>query len=551
MMKPEQSARNNLVMEFNHDHAVVNRGGRTFLIWWSCVVALQAIIFIEPIGLLCALIAIIAGTLGVTISLDINRLKCFPVSTFIILGYTTYYFLLPPIVTLIEFKPLIYNLVHPALIFTHSSICLIAILFAYFIYTSSRVSQIIRHFISEAIYRPLGFFTPVSDMRLYAMGTIGIIALISQVFFANNAQQEALGLENKFLQSLSSLSFLPFVVFIRSLFDPTSKPKTILLLPFFIYIIILFLVSIGSNTRTPLFLGLASLALGYFYALAIQRISTKVFNARNVVLLIFGGWVLVGPITDLATAIPAVREHRSNISPVDLISETISVYFDKDALREYKKLSMIENREWDELFVENLFFARLANLKYADQSIDLALSLDDASGAYLRSVDVQRALAQFPRPLIEFFGLPVDKAFVGSASGGDFMLFAATGNPAVLGGFRTGSLFGSGYAEFGWFYPIILMILVFISLPLIDAQTSRILVSVPSSESSVIPIFNPLCIVGLFSWFFYLTSAATGSDSFSVLTGIVLRGWIQTIIVYTFAYGATSFFAGFSDNSKR
>ncbi len=161
--------------------------------------------------------------------------------------------------------------------------------------------------------------------------------------------------------------------------------------------------------------------------------------------------------------------------------------------------------------------ARLCNLKPADSSIDLALSMGKFSKDYLREIEIQKILAAFPKPLIELFKLPVDKDFVVAASPGDFLLYAATGNPYVLGGFATGSVFGIGYAILGWGYPFVFSLLAVLIFSLADALTTRI--GVPQfdrSENKWVPCLSSMVIVSFFTWFFYLTSAATAAESISI-----------------------------------
>jgi hypothetical protein len=47
------------------------------------------------------------------------------------------YFLLPPVATLLEWKPLTYNLLHPVLDFAHALICMLALLGAHKLYRKS------------------------------------------------------------------------------------------------------------------------------------------------------------------------------------------------------------------------------------------------------------------------------------------------------------------------------------------------------------------------------------------------------------------------------
>ncbi len=193
----------------------------------------------------------------------------------------------------------------------------------------------------------------------------------------------------------------------------------------------------------------------------------------------------------------------------------------------------------DEFYLDNVFLARLCNLKFPDNSISRALKLNEAGRRYIREFEWQKTLGVFPRPVLKLLGLSVDKNFTTSSSTGDVMLYAVTGSPYVLGGFRTGSIFGSGYAMFGWFYPLVFGLLAVFIFIFADAQTSRKQISNQTGRANWQPILSPMAIITFFTWFFYLTSAATGCDSMSKLAQFMLRGWLQVLLIYAVAYWGT------------
>ncbi|MBV8156760.1 MAG: hypothetical protein JO278_03830 [Dyella sp.] len=210
----------------------------------------------------------------------------------------------------------------------------------------------------------------------------------------------------------------------------------------------------------------------------------------------------------------------------------------KDAIRVRQVAGATDdNQTWDERYLENLFLARLANMKFADATLDLALRQDSTAQSDLRKLEWQRVLSVFPAPVIDALGLPVDKDLVTTSSVGDLMLFTVTGDYDALGGFRTGSIFGSGYALFGWLYTAVLAFLAFLTFVLADAQTTRRIIRSPTGGAPRwIPVFSPLAVTRYYTWVFYLTSAATGIESLSGLAQFILRGWIEGAVVYAFTY---------------
>lgn len=510
------------------------------LLIWSMLVLLQSLIWLDTDNLLAAALTLAGGIIGVSSFAQKYLLTLYPISTTMLVGFTTYYFLLPPIATFVEWKPLTNNLVHPVLVSVHALVCLLALLVAHRIYRSFFIFQGMRHAIAERVYRPLGFFNPPSNLHLLAMGSIGMLAMSQQIFIGGGSQQELLGAGNKFLQALYPLTYVPYAILVRPVMGDTRRLNRQWIFILATYTVLLVLISMGRNSRSAFAMGMVSILMVYGYGLAIQLFSDRILRARNVLLAAVGLLLIGGPVADFATSMVIVRGQRSSIAPMQLVEETITTFQDKEAIRAYRLSKEERSVQWDERYVDNLFISRLSNLKYSDNSIDLAMSLNADKNTYLWDFEWQRTLSVYPRPVLEFLGIDVDKDMVTSASGGDLMLYVATGSIYALGGFRTGSMFGSGYAMFGWFYPIVLALLSIVLFMLADAQTSRN----PSSSSSVkgeswMPVLSPMAIAKFFTWFFYLTSAATGVESLSEITQFILRGWLQVLVIYAFSYWAT------------
>jgi hypothetical protein len=220
------------------------------------------------------------------------------------------------------------------------------------------------------------------------------------------------------------------------------------------------------------------------------------------------------------------------------VQETFRTLSDKRSIEAARKPDPVANSastEWDEYYVSNLFLSRLCNLKFADETLALAVRL--GSTQRIQSLEMQHLLSIFPRPIIDALGLPVDKDLVSTSSGGDLLLFANTNDYDVLRGFRTGSLFASGYALFDWFYPLLLGVIVAFTFALMDANTTRRRVE-PNEFNGQrwMPVFNPLQVVMYYAASFYLTSAASGVEAFSTLPFLFIRGWIETLLVYLFGF---------------
>lgn len=242
---------------------------------------------------------------------------------------------------------------------------------------------------------------------------------------------------------------------------------------------------------------------------------------------------LIGPVADIATSMVIVRSKRADLPPLELLQETLATYGDKEAIRERRLEDQGEQVGWDERYTDNLFVARIANLKYTDNGIDLAMRMDSAARVFVQDMEIQRALSIFPLPVLGVIAPWVDKHAATSASGGDLMLYAVTRDSYVLGGFRTGSLLAMSFAVFGWFYPIPIMALLLLLFSIGDAQSA-----VVCRDGKRFPVISVMAAATFFTWFYYLTSAATGVESFSDLAGFIVRGWVQVLLVYVLVYWA-------------
>jgi len=514
-----------------------------FLLCWSVLVAMQSLLWLSAENVAAALVVITGGTLGVHVMGRSARLRAYPISTSIMLGYVTSYFLLPPVATLLEWKPLTYNLAYPVLGFWHALVCLLVLLATHKLYRKSALAMRTRLLIVNGVYRPLGFFRTPGNLQLVIMGGIGLCAMVYQVFLigsGNGASGNGGGALNRFMQAMYPLAYVPYCMLVRPLIGarvwvPVDKRWKLALVG---YTVVLAGVSISSNSRSLVLIGVISLCLLAGYGAVTRMLPMHLFRMRRMVPALIVILLLQGPLSDLATSMVIARAQRNDVSAGQLLSATMETMQNKDAIRERQIADATDdNQTWDERYLDNLFLARLSNMKFADATLDLALREDSTAQSDLRKLEWQRVLSVFPAPVIDALGLPVDKDLVTTSSVGDLMLFTVTGDHEALGGFRTGSIFGSGYALFGWLYTAVLAVLALLTFVLADAQTTRRIIRSPTGGAPRwIPVFSPLAVTRYYTWVFYLTSAATGIESLSGLAQFIMRGWIEGAVVYAFTY---------------
>ena len=115
-------------------------------------------------------------------------------------------------------------------------------------------------------------------------------------------------------------------------------------------------------------IGLTTPAFAYALGLLLGVYKTRILTVRNVLAAGAVVWVLTGPFADLGTAMVIVREQRKDVSPGELFNLTLETLDDKKAIESAQKESLSESPDfdWDERYLNNIFTARFANIKFND-----------------------------------------------------------------------------------------------------------------------------------------------------------------------------------------
>ncbi|MCR5865813.1 MAG: hypothetical protein ACK4PH_12220 [Aquincola tertiaricarbonis] len=500
---------------------------------WLMLVVGQALATWTWEAAACALMAAAGAGIGLRHALSPRLLRLAPVSSLSLAGYSTFHFVLPPLVTAMEGQPLTTYLERPTDVLLHAMVCLLALIVSHRVYLGSGLLQAARQTLCGRLYGPLGLFRMPPPAHLFAMGAMGLLAAAWLTFTLGAAQlhEAESGIVTKLMQGLYPLAWVPLALMVQPLVDRRPMPPgqwPVLLL----YALAVALVGLGRNSRSAVLIGFVSIGIAWAYlALIDPQRRASAFSTRRLVLAAVVVWVAGGPLADLATSMVIAREERAEVSALQVIQTTASVFLDKERIRSFRAAEGGSSNEfWDERYVDNVFASRLCNLRFADATLVLAHELDAAQSASLRSLEWQRVVGLLPRPILEQVSPETDKDFVNSGSGGDLLLFVATNAPRAMGGFRTGSIFASGYGQFGWFYVPLLMLLALFTFTLVDALTRR--VADPAAPGGWSPVFSPMLVVSLFTWCYYFTSAATGAESMSELLAYLVRGWVQDALVY-------------------
>lgn len=469
-----------------------------------------------------------------------SMLQRFPLSTFLLVGFTSTQFFFPLMFTSLEGKPLIYNLELPEQVFLHSTLALFVLLLSHAFYRQLSKLSLNKSF---SIMEKAGYFTPPNEVQLWLMGLLGIGAAFYVFFMTPEVGREVTGeASDKFVQGLLPFQYAPFFIPFGKLFGGREANIKRVGPMLIIYTVLLFAISIGRNSTGALMFGFTAVAFGYVLGLLLGIFEAKIFTVKNLVAVGLFGWLLVGPLADLRTAMVLVRDQRTEVSANELISMTLDAFNDKEAIAARREYDETTEAEWDERYLDNVFTARFGNIKFNDINLVQAFKVRENDPDMLKySVDYM--LGGLPGPFLKALKIDVDKESLYSVSIGDY-LYLAAGGYGTVGGFRSGHFAGTGMATFGWWYLLILGVGIVFVFFLFD-KFYRIK-TVPSLSSENLfekriqfSFCGLLALTSIFLYFVALQSV--------IQIGIFLyRGWLQLALLYFAMFHITRILTVFS-----
>lgn len=507
-------------------------------IQWSWIILsisslLQLIFFPNSANVVAIACVLIAWLILTKFFLKSIVLNLYPLSTFLIIGFTSTQFYFPLLFTLLEGKPVVFNLELPYQVFFHSIAALIVLVLAHFSYR--QIAKPLRSKKSSLLNKA-GFFLSPNELQIWLMGLIGLMASFYVHLYARTAGQATGAASDKLIEALVPFSYAPFFIPFGLLYGDKKEPNSRLIKFLLLYTLILFVVSIARNSRGAFMLGFTSVGFCYALGLLLGYYKIRIFTIKNLFIAVVGFWLFTGPIADLGTAMVIVRQQRSDIPYSELLDLTLDAFNDKEAIQLARAVVDIpEPGEWDEYYLDNIFIARFSNIKFNDISLLLSSKLSNQDPDIL-NYTVDHFLATLPSPVLGMLGVNIDKESVNSVSFGDYLTAKVNDNPYVLGSFLTGHFAGTGMAAFGWWYLAILGVGMVPVYLLFDKLTFREIVPITSSNSTYqLRLRISLCgLLALTSVFQFLPV-----ESVEAIGAFLLRGWLQMILLYSLLYHFT------------
>jgi len=493
--------------------------------------ACQCILFPSLINFFAVTCVIVVWVILLLFFLTKDIISRYPLSSFLVIGFgsTQYYFAL--LFTLLENKPLTFNLELPAEVFKHSLLSFIVIVIGHLIYRQLYRNPGVRKY---SFLEKGNFFQAPKSLQLWIMGAIGISATFYSFLRAPNVGWEVTGTAvDKFIQALIPFSYAPFFIPFGKLYGKSEKLTKTTLIGMVLFTLVLFAISIGRNSRGGFMIGFSSVGFAYLLGLLLGVFDQKVFTMKNALLCVAIFFIVTGPIADLGTAMVNVREQRRDLPASELISKTLVAFTDKEAINARRIADNKSQDDWDERYLNNVLTARFSNLKFSDASLVQASKVGLANKDF-QAFTLEYFLATLPQPILDKTGLEVDKQFVKSVSMGDYLYFSAGAAEETLGGFRTGHFAGTGMAAFGWWYLAILGIGI---IPVFILFDKLFLKKKSKADTSKFQIrFSVCAMLTLDSIFRYLPF-----ESVATMGVFLVRDWIQMIILYFLIFHFTRF----------
>lgn len=515
------------------------RGGSWIV--FAVAVLFQLIVYPDITNFVAILAIAFAWLIATNIWVQAKMLNNYLLSSFTMLGFVANQFYLPLLFTSLENKPVIYNLDMPEEVFMHSTLTLLALTAAHAFY---RFLMDITPSKPASILEKAGFFIPPSHLQLWIMGMIGMLSSFYVYFVSPDVGREVTGAaSDKLVQALVPFTYAPFFIPFSKLFGSNEKPIRGFLPLLLLYGAVLLAISLGRNSRGAFIIGLTNPAFAWILGLMMAVFSTRVFTVKN---FLIGGlvlWFLIGPLSDLGTAMVIVRGDRNDIPPSELIMETIDAFGDKEAIEARRKDDVTDVVDWDEHYLDNIYTARFANIKFNDSNL-ITYSKVGEYDPDMQAFSLDQLLAVFPDPVLQLFDFDIDKDLVLSMSFGDF-LYVLSGGIGTPEAFRVGHYAGTGMATFGWWYLLLFAIVVVPIFYLNDKFFRPRKLPNESTDNATVKLSfcAVLALTGYFQflWFESVVNGAT----------FLIRGWIQVVILYYIIFHLTRAVAWVFTRRKR
>jgi hypothetical protein len=319
--------------------------------------------------------------------------------------------------------------------------------------------------IAQRMWSPLGAFTFPSPKNLWILGAAGFLAQASSASETGNVIGKA-------LDGFRFLAWAPFLIpvyYFQFGKDYCNQKKQFAAVS--IYLMFAITLGMALNFRSVMFYGITTGAL--IFAMFVLKDTTQVARDITSKLLITGTTlgIFIFIMGDLATAMVLTRSQRGQATPMEMISNSLELFTQKEKLAAYRDSGEIANQVamYDEKYMASPVVARFVETKFHDTCFYFGKALTDSSLASFTDTSLKQILTNLPEPVLRLFKINIQKDAIFFSSG-DNLLYLTTGDP--IGGFKTGSSLAQGIAIFEnsfyaiYFFIVLILVVLFESLQL-------------------------------------------------------------------------------------
>lgn len=390
-----------------------------------------------------------------------------PFSFFMLTSMFLYRYL-PLIGTLLEGKPISYGMVNPIkTFFLETLLFLLSCLAFYSCQKRAKRVNILQHYLNI-----FGFYQKSNDRTIWIIGIFGMIARLITLAMGTIATGNIIG---KALNVLFYYMYIPVILFFPCLYKKEYKKAINLKQGWvWIYIFIITVINLATNSRNKLITPFAIILLNMFLAMLI--VNTKfVFRAKNVVkgVVILGLGVFL--ISNISKAMLINRSIRNDISFVELIKNTYSTLISGEIENEWDIYSNKQvvpqtyEEGWTESYIDNFLLNRFCNLRITDETLYLGEKIDKGIDNPMINDFKNRIIAVLPQPIIKILGIDFDKEKYYNSRGDVLYVYSNVGTSWDLGGYRVTSHLGDGITTFGPTYFLLQFIMWYFVMMLLNS----------------------------------------------------------------------------------
>jgi hypothetical protein len=498
---------------------------------------LQIIFFSSFENISCVFIVVSCWLISSLYILKFTLYTDFPFSSTVILGFSLTQFALPVIFTLLEGKPLVYNLMYPIDILVHSALALFVLIIVHSFYVQKQLNTLFSNKIKWQKYlKSLDFFTLPSEKQLWLMGLVGQLATSLNVLTRTIGSTADASVGLKFIQGFIIFAAAPYFLAMKKLYgDESNSPIKYLSLKLSLYTLLQIVTAMIVNSRAAFISSLTGLGICYLVGLLINKYDFRKITISRLLIFLTVIYIITAPITDISIAMLVVRRERADLSAQELISQTLEVYNNKDAIKNMKVVidQDINKEVYSEKYLNSIFLSRFCNLKFNDNAFISYYKIGGIDDELVKYT-YNRFLVIFPDPVLKYFGVSLNKKDFISTSYGDYIFFRAGGEFA-LGGLRVGHFAGTGMATLGWYYLLFLGVFTYPLFFLFDLFVLKI-----NSINKNTYILSLAGLSSIITAFLFYTNS-TSSESVTTIVNFLIREWIQIVVLYLLIFKLTKF----------